>query len=901
MKMRIFNWLTVTAVVAVLASCTREELEVVAPVAPETPASPSSQVYHFELIDGDTKATLGEDGVYWEAGDYVGLFLGQYHNEAAVNVDASPKTVSFSTPEPVASGTYGYAYYPYGALNTSATQARVVIPSQQKGSALSAMPMAGVPFQLADGASNGQIHFLNLGAIINFRIYSTHHAGEKVSSIRFTANSGSHPVSGEATLDLTGVAPGDEESLGLNWSGSANASSVILKQAFTVASTKDDAIAAGSHYMIVAPGTYSGTITVTTNAATYTFNFTDRELERNVVKNYNMNLDNATREEHRGEYVKVTSSGEMVSGGKYLIVYESGSKAFKPTRNNNQLVEGSSNVYGVTIDGNRILSTSEVDKCQVVFENKSGDSYYLKAVSADGYYFYPTGSNITAGTSQHTACTVSNNAGVVNITAGTNNYFKYSTSSNYFKHSTSNNSRDLALYLLSDASSTTQELKFSKASFIYTLDGQIPPVVLTEVPSLSGDITYVTYSSSNVSVATVDASSGTVTVKGTGTTVITASAEASGDYPASTASYTLTVYAEPVFSIENDMLAAYLDLVDANPYNPPADYSMTYMTQDLYGGNTSTTNRLDWPKPVPVSWTNPSSGNSTKVVYVYNDEAKTQLELSVEVSNASSETADVYNLIPGRVYYYTVMNGNSELKTGTFRTVGRRRMIKVGESTYGKTHANNCRDFGGQKTISGKTIKYGKMFRGSNMDEVTPEAKSYLLDKMGIGLDVDLRGSSELNNALGLDEEWHTTQTFSSWSDLSNKTKMNKILTAIFSAVQDERGVYIHCMVGADRTGYTCMLLEAILGVEQGWCDVDYELTSFSGAVDSGRPRSRTGSPVNYYYRTKNGTVQGVDYIYSLSGGSYGDTFQAKAVNYVVNTLDIPYADVVAFQNAMLE
>lgn len=908
MKTRIFNWLTVTAVVAVLASCTREELEVVAPVAPETPASPSSQVYHFELIDGDTKATLGEDGVYWEAGDHVGLFLGQYHNEAAVNVDASPRTVSFSTPEPVAAGTYGYAYYPYGALNTSATQARVVIPSQQKGSALSAMPMAGVPFRLADGASNGQIHFLNLGAIINFRIYSANRAGEKVSSIRFTANSGSHPVSGEATLDLTGVAPGDEESLGLTWSGSANASSVILKQAFTVASTKDDAIAAGSHYMIVAPGTYSGTITVTTNAATYTFNFTDRELERNVVKNYNMNLDNATREEHRGEYVKVTSSGEMVSGGKYLIVYESGSKAFKPTRNNNQLVEGSSNVYGVTIDGNRILSTSEVDKCQVVFEKESGDSYYMKAVAADGYYFYPTSSNIKAEASHSTACTVSNNAGVVNITAGTNNYFKYSTSSNYFKHSTSNNSRELALYLLSDVSSTTQELKYSKTSFVYTLDGQTPPVVLTEGPSLSGDITYVTYSSSEVSVATVDAS-GTVTVKGTGTTVITASAEASGEYPASTASYTLTVYAEPIFSVENDKLAAYLDLVDAHPYNPPADYSMTYMTQDLYGGNTSTTNRLDWPKPVPVSWTNPSSGNSTKVVYVYNDEAKTQLELSVEVSDASSETADVYNLIPGRVYYYTVTNGNSELKTGVFRTVGRRRMIKVAESEYGKAYANNCRDFGGQITRDGRRIKYGKMFRGSNMDKTSDAQKRFLKEYLNIGLDVDLRsgsgtegaGENRLYDALSLGTYWHTSKSFNSWSNLSNVDNMNDILSKVFQAVAENKGVYVHCMVGADRTGYVCMLIEAILGVEQGWCDVDYELTSFSGAVDNGNPRSRTGSPVNYYYRTKNGTVQGVDYIYSLSGGSYGNTFQAKAVNYVVNTLGIEESKVTAFQNAMLE
>ncbi|MDO4929535.1 MAG: Ig-like domain-containing protein [Bacteroidales bacterium] len=51
----------------------------------------------------------------------------------------------------------------------------------------------------------------------------------------------------------------------------------------------------------------------------------------------------------------------------------------------------------------------------------------------------------------------------------------------------------------------------------------------------------VTYSSSNEAVATVDASTGEVTIVGIGTTVITASSEATDDYLAGEASYTLTV------------------------------------------------------------------------------------------------------------------------------------------------------------------------------------------------------------------------------------------------------------------------------------------------------------------------------------------------------------------------
>lgn len=894
---KISRWVFGMAVLAVLASCTREALE------EETvlPA-PARQVYRFELAEEESRATLTEEGVFWETGDQVGLFVGSAASVAAdVDATSTPKAISYPSSTPVPAGTPVYAYYPYQAGNTDATAARIVFPSAQAGGSASSMPMAGIPIRTQEGERAGVIRFLNLGAVIDFRVYSTRHAGETVRSITFTATTGDHPVCGEATMDLTHASTDSE----LSWNASAtNPSSVILTQTAAVAADKD-AAAAGNLFMVVAPGTYSGIITIVTNTATYTFPFENKTLERNTVKRYNMNLDSsaATRE---AWYVKVHSMDEVVDGGKYLIVYEAGPYAFKPIRSNNTLTTSSANRLTVTVENGRIRSTDDVDACQVIFE-KSGNKYRMKAVAADGYYFYPTRTNVTATLSNPTACTVTNNAGVVNITAGSY-YFMYSTSSSCFKQGTSNNSRELALYLLDDGTSDRQYLQFSAPSYTFILDGQSVPVTLPGTPVLTGNKTTVTYSSGDTSVATVDASTGVVTARGTGTTVITATAAGADGYQAATASYTLSIWEEAMYSIENDKMAAYLNAVEENPYNPPADYDMTYMTTALYGGNTSTTNRLDWPKPVPVSWINPVSGNGTKVVYVYNDEARTDLELSVSGIGASATSADVYNLIPNRTYYYTVTNGGQELSTGKFKTIGRRRMIKVAESPYGKAYANNCRDFGGQKTLDGKTVRYGKMFRGSNLDKTSADAKAFLKDYLKVGLDVDLRysvgsvgnGENVLFDALDLGS-WHTTQSFNSWSDLSNVSKMNAVLTKVFQAVAEEKGVYIHCMVGADRTGYVCMLLEAILGVPQGWCDVDYELTSFSGAVDNGRPRLRTGSPVNYYYRTKDNTVLGVDFIYSLDGGSYGTTFQAKAVNYVVNTLGIREASVTAFQQAMLE
>ena len=499
------------AAAAVLISCQREELEEIKPAA-----EPSGRTYRFELSEGETRATLSEEGVFWEAGDKVGLFLGEGPSVAAdVDVTSTPKTVSFPTDGPLPAGTVVRAYYPYQADNTNAAAAKIVFPAAQNGGSVSAMPMAGIPFVVkeSDNGTSGVIRSLNLGAVIDFRVYSAKYAGERVKSITFTATSGTNPVSGTATLDLTGVNSGDETSLAVSWPQNAPiSSSVILTQSATVAATKD-AAADGHLFMVVAPGTYSGTITIVTNAATYSFPFTNQTLGRNVLKRFNMNLESANATQKRNVwYKKITSEEEIVNGGTYLIVYEnSGPYAFKPILNSgkNGLVADGTNVFSVTAANGYIQSTESVDACQVVLE-AANSGYYMKAVGASGYHFYPNSSSITATQNATTSCTVSYNAGVVNITKGSNNYFKYSTYSSCFKGSTSDNSRELALYRLVEGASGAQRLWFSEASVTYVINNQPTPVVFSGTPVLSGAQTEVTYTSANPSVATVDASTGPV-------------------------------------------------------------------------------------------------------------------------------------------------------------------------------------------------------------------------------------------------------------------------------------------------------------------------------------------------------------------------------------------------------
>ena len=100
---------------------------------------------------------------------------------------------------------------------------------------------------------------------------------------------------------------------------------------------------------------------------------------------------------------------------------------------------------------------------------------------------------------------------------------------------------ETSTYLAGEASYTlsvekqNRELEFSSLSATANMGKEFTP------PTLSGQTDGVVYSSSNPEVAVVDAVSGVVTLRGTGITTITASAEETSTYLAGEVSYTLTV------------------------------------------------------------------------------------------------------------------------------------------------------------------------------------------------------------------------------------------------------------------------------------------------------------------------------------------------------------------------
>lgn len=345
-------------------------------------------------------------------------------------------------------------------------------------------------------------------------------------------------------------------------------------------------------------------------------------------------------------------------------------------------------------------------------------------------------------------------------------------------------------------------------------------------------------------------------------------------------------YREPVknkasYDLESRNMKAYLDEAESRYHDN--DWKTVSVVSRYLGSGEG----YDVPTPVEIGWMGYSS--KTKTVSVYNDSGYADFETSVTTQQSKGV---IYNLIPGRTYWYRVVTTDGEdVAAGSFATEGRRRMLRI-STTVNRDNANNCRDFGGQKTVDGHTLKYGMAFRGSNMSACTQEELDYISGYMNVGADIDLRlnnGSDHSANAFPVFDEskvYYSYAGYNSWAHLSDKSKIKKTFTDIISTLGKGKAVYIHCRVGADRTGYICMLMEAALGVSQKDCSMDYELTSLSCVG----LRDRTCTK-DYYFN------DGMSYIQNYSKGS---SFQEKAQNILLDA-GITQAQLEVLKKAMLE
>lgn len=269
--------------------------------------------------------------------------------------------------------------------------------------------------------------------------------------------------------------------------------------------------------------------------------------------------------------------------------------------------------------------------------------------------------------------------------------------------------------------------------------------------------------------------------------------------------------------------------------------------------------RYDY-QTIKIEWEDTNEDESFTVHVADNKEFNNEYTYTTTNNSVSRE---IGMFIPKQTYYYKVVGSKTgESKVDSFIANASVRYITADTVI-------NVRDIGGWETADGKTLNYGKIYRGGALNE-GPNA-SYLSDEsrrmfnyLGIKGELDLRGKDKAGSEasdLVIDDYVNQINpdypvlrkdlvhlAYEQMTNDEGRAKNN--LPKIFHFLADENNypVYFHCSVGADRTGTLGYILEALCGVDFEHLMIDYELTSFTTDTTGGiRSRSTIEETTNGY------------------------------------------------------
>ena len=248
----------------------------------------------------------------------------------------------------------------------------------------------------------------------------------------------------------------------------------------------------------------------------------------------------------------------------------------------------------------------------------------------------------------------------------------------------------------------------------------------------------------------------------------------------------------------------------------------------------------------------------------------------------------VYNLEVGERYSWSAQKDGKVLGKGLFGTAADGpRWIGVPDAPVMK----NMRDLGGwMKGFDGRSVRQGLVYRSAAFDEgasagrslvAAPNAREFLVGRLGIKTDVDLRADDEVGgrteSPLGA-VSW-VRAPISAEADPASPG-FRAAFAKVFGLLADEKNLPldIHGASGFARTGAVAMLLEGLLGVSEESARIDWELSAFSGPEFDAAPFDR---------------------ILAALGGAPGDTLAQKAEAYALSC-GISKADILRFRAIML-
>ena len=309
--------------------------------------------------------------------------------------------------------------------------------------------------------------------------------------------------------------------------------------------------------------------------------------------------------------------------------------------------------------------------------------------------------------------------------------------------------------------------------------------------------------------------------------------------------------------------------------------------------------RKDIPFPIVLGWN--KYDNAVQYTVSINPDYHI-LTTGLQTYYTDTNSITLWNLIPNTTYYYTVRallasgtNRVVEIKRSSFTTTTEQtRMLKI-------DGIQNVRDIGGYTGLSGKKVKYGKIVRGSAMDEsaylgisIAGNGKEELTRRAGIRTDLDLRGNFSVSAIVTNTptEENFKAFAYNNYADAitraDQKAMFKEIFEYVVTRIEENRPIYVHCQGGCDRTGTLIFLLLGLLGVSESDLAKEYELSSFSSI---GRNRFRNSTTYNY-----SGMVAAIRAYCEVDEAIYNGIYK-----FATNDCGISGENITKFQNLMLE
>ena len=259
-----------------------------------------STLYSHQFItslNDDTRVNF-ENGEYaWEGREQIGVYTsnGEVVNKPVnILLDKESGIASFtlSTAQPVTGGNV-MAYLPYAATNDAKGSGSVLvnIPMSQTQSQVGLFNLANMPMVSSckvegDGSTPQTMYFRPLGAFLAVNVYAYNRTteGEMVRYVTFESKTTA--VAGMFSVNLA------NDMSQMRVEGTSKSVMVKLQEQFAVTREEEDN---NIVYLVLAPGTHEGVLTVYTNKGIYEYEYEAEDLERNSYRKVNVGIRSTKR------------------------------------------------------------------------------------------------------------------------------------------------------------------------------------------------------------------------------------------------------------------------------------------------------------------------------------------------------------------------------------------------------------------------------------------------------------------------------------------------------------------------------------------------------------------------------------------------------------------------------